>query len=154
MSRILNFILIFVLVFSFAVPSVSLAAEVKWDSLGFVNCGNDLNPITEDADGRHGGDVANPCDSFDKLLKVVNKVINFVLFSLIIPFAAIMFAYAGILLLTSGGNESQMKKAKKIFTNVLIGIVVALAAWLIVGTILSILSYGGVNFLEKVNIFN
>ena len=47
-----------------------------------------------------------------------------------------MFAYAGILFLTSGGSSSAKEKATSIFKKVLFGLIIALAAWLIVTTIL------------------
>ena len=87
-----------------------------------------------------------PCDGPDcgwnELMTLINNVINFVLFRLAVPIAAIMFAYAGILLLTSGGNTSQKEKAKKVFTGVAMGIVIAAAAWLIVHLVVSILGCG------------
>jgi hypothetical protein len=101
-------------------PIVSFAA-------GLVPCGGAGEPV---------------CD-FNMLMTLINRLINFILFSLAVPLAAIMFAYAGILLLTSGGNSSQKEKAKKVFTGVAIGLVIAAAAWLIVHVILSILGYSG-----------
>lgn len=84
----------------------------------------------------------NGC-GFNELLGMINKVIKFIIFDLAVPIAAIMFAYAGIILLTSGGNETQKGKAKKIFGGVAIGLVVAAAAWLIIETILKTLGYDG-----------
>ena len=52
-----------------------------------------------------------------------------------------MFAYAGFELVTSGGETSKREKAKKIFTNVAFGLAIAVAAFLIVQTILSIVGY-------------
>jgi hypothetical protein len=90
------------------------------------------------------GTKANPAPcSWNKLITLINNVINFVLFTLALPIAAIMFAYAGIMLLTSGGDTSKMKKAKELFVGVAIGLVVAAGAWIIVHTILSILGYSG-----------
>jgi hypothetical protein len=55
-----------------------------------------------------------------------------------------MFAYAGFLLVTAGGEAAGARtKAKSIFTNAVFGLVLAVAAWLIVNTILSILGYTG-----------
>ena len=54
-----------------------------------------------------------------------------------------MFAYAGFVLLTAGGDTSKLKKAKDVFTNVALGLVFAAAAWLIVHTILTTLGYAG-----------
>jgi hypothetical protein len=95
------------------------------------------------------GTIANPgaCD-FNALMTLVNKVISFVLFRLAVPIAAIMFVYAGFLLLTSGGEVSKKTKAKDIFVNVAIGLIIAAAAWLIVHTILLILGYTGSSFLS------
>ena len=90
------------------------------------------------------GTTTNPGDcNFNALIKLVNNVVNFILFRLAVPIAAIMFAYAGFELLTAGGDTAKLKKAKTIFTNVAIGLVIAAAAWLIVHTILSILGYNG-----------
>lgn len=80
---------------------------------------------------------------FNELLEMVNKVVKFIIFDLAIPIAAIMFAYAGIILLISGGDSSQKTKAKQIFLGVAIGLVVAVGAWLIIETILKTLGYNG-----------
>jgi len=82
----------------------------------------------------------NDCDFYD-IFKLINKVVNFIFVYLVVPVAAIMFAYAGFELITSGGETSKREKAKKIFTNVAIGLIVAAAAFLIIQTILSIVGY-------------
>lgn len=53
--------------------------------------------------------------------------------------AGIAFAWAGFLMITAAGNMSQIQKGKGIFSNVLIGFIIMLAAWLIIDTILSML---------------
>jgi hypothetical protein len=91
----------------------------------------------------NGGGLV-PCGDncgFTDLMTLIQKVISFILFALAVPIAAIMFAYAGFLLITSGGEASQKTKAKKIFTNVAIGFIIAVAAWLIVKLVLSLLGY-------------
>ena len=87
------------------------------------------------------GTITNPCE-FTHFMNLINTVIRFILFNLAVPIAAIMFAYAGFLMLTSGGAESKTK-AKNIFTNAVIGLVIAAGAFLIIKTILSILSPEG-----------
>ena len=84
----------------------------------------------------------NLCD-FNALMALVNRVIGFILYGMVIPIAAIMFAYAGFELVTSGGSTEKIGKAKKIFTDVVIGLIIAMAAFLIIRTILSILGYEG-----------
>lgn len=78
-----------------------------------------------------------PCDGvdvvcdFEKLVQLGRNIMNFLIL-LSIPIATIAFAWAGILMLTARGNESQVSKAKEIFTKVLIGFLFVLTAWLIV----------------------
>ncbi|MFA6523913.1 MAG: fibronectin type III domain-containing protein [Candidatus Paceibacterota bacterium] len=88
------------------------------------------------------GTTANPTAcGFNDLMKLINNVVNFILFDMVVPIAAIMFAYAGILLIFSGGDTSKRSKAKSIFINVAIGFIIAIAAWLIVEFILNLLGY-------------
>ena len=61
-----------------------------------------------------------------------------------VPIAALMFAYAGFLMVTAGEEAASARtKAKGIFTNALFGLVLAAACWLIVKAILDILGYKG-----------
>ncbi len=73
-----------------------------------------------------------------ELVGLANNVIQF-LVGLISVFGALIMVYAGYLLVTSRGNVSQMERAKGMFTNVLIGIVIMLSAFLVVNTVLGIL---------------
>ena len=85
----------------------------------------------------------NLCD-FNALMALVNRVIHFVLFDMVIPIAAIMFVYAGFLIIIEGGEAAGARtKAKSVFTDVVIGLIIAVAAFLIIRTILSILGYEG-----------
>ncbi len=79
-----------------------------------------------------------PCD-FDTLIQLVENVINFLLFYFATPLAAIIFAYAGFLYIFSSANEHNKSHAKAIVGKVFIGYVIALAAWLLINTILSLL---------------
>lgn len=76
---------------------------------------------------------------FKQIGDLINKVVSFVVFDMAVPIAAIMFAYAGFELITSGGETSKREKAKKIFTNVAIGLAFAAAAFLIVHFILGVM---------------
>ena len=91
------------------------------------------------------GTAADPC-TFSDLITLVKNLIN-ALVILSTFFATAAFAYAGFLLLTSGGNESAKTKAKEVFRKVLIGYLWILAAWLIVYTITSVLLNEGYSLL-------
>ena len=120
-------ILIILFIFSIlTLPAFSLAA---WTP------GNPLVPCDNSA-----GQLCN----FGKLLDLVNNVITFILVYMAVPIAAIMFAYAGFLLVTAGGEAAGARtKAKSIFTNAVIGLILAIACWLIVKLILHILGWDG-----------
>ena len=93
-----------------------------------------------------------PCDGadcdFDSLIELIKNIVTFLLFSFAVPLAAISFAIAGVMILTAGGNTGQVEKAKEIFWNVLIGLIVALSAWLIVNAILLGLGASGLASLQ------
>lgn len=84
---------------------------------------------------------AHAC-GFNDLLTLVNIVMSYIL-TFSISIAAIMFAYAGFTMVTSGGSAEKATKAKKIFTNVALGLIFVAAAWLIVKLVLSVLGYQG-----------
>lgn len=88
------------------------------------------------------GSVESPCD-FEQLMKLVANVIDFLLKDMVLPIFAILCAYIGFLYLTSGANPGNRDTAKKMFPKIVIGFLVALAAWLIVKIILITLGYDG-----------
>lgn len=70
------------------------------------------------------------CDLAGMAQNIINMGILVAVF-----FSGIMFAYAGFLYLTTV-VEDQVSRARSIFTNVLLGLVLVLAAWLIVDVIM------------------
>src|SRR3989338_5367234 len=135
-AKILIFIFLLVLI---AMPILSFAAEP------LVKCGTEVYPpgTPPSPEGKIlEGTIKNPC-GFTDFLSLVNRVIKFVLFDLALPVAAIMFAWAGFLMVTAGGSTERVTKAKRIFTNVAIGFIIAVIAFLIVRTILAILGFKG-----------
>lgn len=138
-------------IFSFAMPTQIALAEEKADKAfikgeSLVPCGSDTTEFSKDAKGRvTGGDVVNKCD-FNYLFKLINKVVNFFFVALAVPIAAILFAYAGIMLIFSGGQSGKIEKAKSIFMSVAVGLILAGACWLIIHLILTILDYNGLWF--------
>jgi len=92
------------------------------------------------------GTLADPCD-FATLITLIQNVIDFLLFQIVMPLSAIMFAIAGVMLLTARDNEGQISTAKGIFWSVLFGILIMLAAWLIVRAISAAVLNTGFSFL-------
>ena len=83
-----------------------------------------------------------PCDTncgFNDLIQLATNIVNFLLYSLAMPLAAVSFAYAGFLMLTQGGNEATLTKVKSIFWYALLGLIVAFGAWAIVHFVAGVL---------------
>jgi hypothetical protein len=80
-----------------------------------------------------------PCSgagcNFCHFIVLANSIIAWLIGVLAVVFGVMVFA-AGIGLVTSGGNPSKLSDAKKSLTNALIGLIIVLAAWLIVDTLL------------------
>ena len=109
---------------------LTLTAPLSLAHAGLIPCGNPAQ----------GDQPAQPECTFAYLFELVAKIVHFLLFDLAVPLAAIAFAWAGIVLLTDGGNEKKRDDAKKIATAAVVGLGLAFAAWLIVNTIFSSLT--------------
>ena len=105
--------IVWLLLISFTIPSFSLAA-------GIVTCGTRENPA-----------MCTTCD----FLALIQNILTLI-FKYSFVLGAIFIMIAGFNMMFSQGNEGKIKLAWKTITNVIIGIVIILAAWLIVNTIL------------------
>jgi hypothetical protein len=92
----------------FALPLISYAA-------GLVPC---------------GGKGEDQC-KYEHFTQLIVNVVNFAI-QLGIAFSAVVFAWAGWLYMTSGGDEGKLKEAHELFIKVLWGFLFALGAFLIV----------------------
>jgi len=111
----MRYIVIFITLF-FLLPATSLAAS--------------HGGIVPDC----GYSIGNQC-SFADLVQLGMNILNFIVV-FAISITAIMFAIAGFLYFSDGGNEKNITTAHTIFTSVVIGLVIILTAWLIVNTLL------------------
>lgn len=92
---------------------------------------------------------AQPCD-FEYFMMLINKIIDFLLFVMATPIFVLIFIYAAFLYLSDGGSSENIKRAKGILKKAVIGYVIALAAWLVIKTILLTLNYNGPMYLSSV----
>ncbi len=85
-------------------------------------------------------DAANKCAAgWGTLVVVFNRLIALLITLAIIFVAPLMVAYSGFLLVIGQGNASEISKAKGILWNTVVGIVIALAGWMIVDAIMAVL---------------
>lgn len=75
------------------------------------------------------------CD-YDKFLLLIGKIFQFLTIDLAVPLATAAIVYGGIVLVISGTNEGRRNQAKSIITYAVWGLVIALAAWVIIRTIM------------------
>jgi hypothetical protein len=73
---------------------------------------------------------------------VINNVIELLITLGIVLLLPFMIAYAGFMIVTSQGTPGKITEARKIVLNTILGIVVALAAWLIVDAVMAVLTAG------------
>ncbi len=82
------------------------------------------------------------CD-FNQLLATIDRIIKFALYVIVLPLAAILFAWSGIKLIIekAKGKQAALAEAKAIFGRVLLGLVFAMGAWVIIKFVLVVLGY-------------
>jgi len=73
------------------------------------------------------------------LITVINNIIRLLITLAIVFVAPLMIAYSGFLLVVSQGDSGKRTEARKILTNTIVGIVIALAGWLIVDALMAVL---------------
>lgn len=74
--------------------------------------------------------------SFCDLFQMIDNIIDFAVKTLMPVLATLMIVVGAITLMTAGGSESQLSKGKDIIKNTILGIVIVLASWLVIDTIM------------------
>jgi hypothetical protein len=115
----LSFIISLIILFS------SLTGAVFAENEGLVPCGNP------------GQEACTLCDLF----VMIDRIIDFILFRIVPPLAALMIAIGGYMLIVqhigfggTGGGPEMVSRAKKLFTSVAMGLLIIYGAWLIVNS--------------------
>ncbi len=73
---------------------------------------------------------------FKDLMELANRIIDFLIFVVAPIIAVVIILYGGFLILTAAGSTENIGKAKSMMTKAVIGLVIAMAAWLLVKSIL------------------
>jgi len=104
-------------------------AQTSYPSGGLVPCGAVSYVV-----GTNTYLGASECN-FCFLAQLIQNIVNF-LIMVAIPISVAMFAWAGIKFFTSAGNPKAIGQAKKIFSSVFIGFLIAISGWLVVQVVL------------------
>ena len=97
---------------------------------GLVPCGRNCNDPTTD-----GIDESKPCQLCDFFV-MIDGWIDGLLIMVVPPLAVLMIVIGGWMYIVSQGNPEMLSKAKKLFTAVVIGLLIIYGAYLIVGMFL------------------
>jgi hypothetical protein len=114
------------LVFLFTIGSFALPFVAHAQSIPF------FGPIVPES--------ASTCAiGWGALIVVINRIIALLITLAIVFVAPIMIAWAGFLFVINPVNAGGREKAKGILSNTIVGIVIALAGWLIVDAVMAVL---------------
>ena len=118
-------------IFAFAIVTLFMVAP---PALSFAQVG--LKTIVpEKCQGANAATQCGLCEFAQLAQNILNDAIYFA-----VVVSAILIAWAGWQYLTAGGQPYKVKSAKKTFTNIVIGLVLVVASWLFVNTILNALT--------------
>jgi len=126
-----------ILLYLIIIASLFLPFQVQADFLGgpIVPC------------GRQGQDPCKLCHLFE----LANNVIQFLL-QFVLVIAPVFILFGGIMILASAGVPDRVALGKRIITSAVIGVIIALGAWAILGTLFNAL-IGGPGFPLPWNTF-
>jgi hypothetical protein len=85
-----------------------------------------------------GSATANPCRACH-LWQLVRRLIDFLLIA-IVPLVGLALAIGGLKIVMAAGSEGSISRGKEIIVSGIWGLVIALAAWLIINTIIQFIA--------------
>ncbi len=112
-------------------PTASAHGRIPSD---LVPCGRNIDGVAETT--LPGEQSCTVCD----LWHLSDHLINFLIFALMGPLVILAFMWGGFTYLTSGGDPKKVSQGTSIMTGAITGLVISLAAWLIVDTVIKTLA--------------
>ncbi|MDI6734328.1 MAG: hypothetical protein QMD50_02435 [Patescibacteria group bacterium] len=124
-----------VIIFFSSLPIIANAAQAQlggrgiWAGTSCSVCSNNTNCT---------GGPNKPC-SFCDALVVTKNIIDFLL-KVAIPLSVALVVYGAVIMMIASGSEEKVRRSRTIITRAFVGVAIALSAWLIVSTLLHILT--------------
>jgi hypothetical protein len=126
---LVSFVLIFL-----AMPLVSQAAYDSYtEGKGLIPCGR-----TYSTDSNGKTTISDPC-KICHFITGIHRLISFGFYALVIV-ATVAIVLAGIMYIVSTGDPGAMDSSKQFIKSALIGVAVMLLAWLIITTLMNVLT--------------
>lgn len=147
MSKKLTLLFLIVFLGGLFFPLVSLAGEYQADGRiihyeGLVPCGKSQAGPGEDPE------VTMPCQ-FCHFFVMIDGILDFLFVFIVPPIAALMLVVGGIMFYLAGGNPQLMTQARNLIKYAVIGLVVIYGAYLIIGTVLTMVGVEEWTTLDK-----
>ncbi|MDD2753171.1 MAG: hypothetical protein PHT44_00960 [Candidatus Portnoybacteria bacterium] len=79
------------------------------------------------------GASCTPCN----FLQLISNIVMFLVRDVTAPLAGLLFLIGGIMMIWAGGDETRYKKGKDTFKSTAIGVLIVLASWAIVNTLIT-----------------
>ena len=136
MKKIFSITFLSLLFFSFAVP-----IQAQWQECNSSDCpkGERIQsccPLPPPDGGLVPcGTTCCSCQLCDFFV-MLDRIIDFLLIKIVPPLAALMIAIGGGMYIVSQGNPEMLGRAKKLFTSVVIGLIIIYGAYVIIGLFL------------------
>lgn len=121
-------------ILSAVVSFTILALPVLAYGAGLVPCGQPAN-TPDIMVGGASYSTTHPC-GFNDLIVLANTIIHFLMYDVAVPLAALGIMYAGGRLVIMPSKESEIEKAKESFSNIIMGFLIMLSAYLVIKLII------------------
>lgn len=137
MKRSIGFFILSVVIVSSAIPAAASALSFNiWEgTVATSSYRNENGTLTTRTTTCN---VAGSCDFCDGL-RVFQNIVS-IIFQIAIPLAVVFIVYGGIRLMTSGGSEQGVSTAKEIIKSAVIGLAIALSAWILINIVISLIA--------------
>jgi len=137
MKKILLTIIFISVFFFFSLPIINI------DAAGPSPGGKGIWAGTSCAATSFSGGPNKPCSFCDAII-VTKNIIDFLL-KVAVSLSVALTVYGAIMMMIAAGSEEKARKSKTIITRAFTGLAIALSAWVIINTLLHILT-GQPNF--------
>jgi hypothetical protein len=123
---------------AFLAPTIStLTAPADTQSAaGLLPCGT--------SEFRGKGDTKNEFCQICHIFILIQNSLKLLWFFVVAPVAAILFLYAGLLLITASASAALYQKGKTIITSTIIGLFIIFFAWILIDTVMKLLVYNDI----------
>ncbi len=99
------------------------------------------DPLVPCGPDSHGGKGCQFCD----LIILIGNVINFALYNIAIPLVVVFIVWGGLTIMTAGDSTEKVSQGRKMIQSAIVGVLIALGAWMIINMVLS--AVGGGSFV-------